>query len=80
MVTFYHDLMIRFLEVVVPLLYSLHHDQEHPIIYVMVQFGTCRFLRVDVDRSENRETLILVENAGYGEAACISQQNNRLCC
>jgi len=79
MVALYEDLMIRSLEVVVPLLQSLHNGQELPIVRVVVLFGTYSFSRVDVDRSENTETVTVVENAGYGKAACISLQNNRLC-
>jgi len=79
MVALYEDLMIRSLEVVAPLHHSLHDGQELPIVRVVVLFGTCAFLRVEVDRSENPETVILVENAGYREAASIGLQNNQLC-
>jgi hypothetical protein len=79
MVALYEDLMVRSLEVVAPLLQSLHDGQELSIVRVVVLFGTCAFPRVEVDWSENPETVILVENAGYGQAACIGLQNNRLC-
>jgi hypothetical protein len=68
MVAMYEDLMIRSLEVVARLLHSLHDGQELPIVHVVVLFGTSAFSRVEVNRSGNRETVILVENAGYGEA------------
>jgi len=71
--------MIRSLEVEAPLLHSLHNGQEIPIVCVVVLFGTCAFSRVEVYRSENPKTVILVENVGYGEAACIGLHNNRLC-
>jgi len=79
MVALYEDLIIRSLEVLAPLLDSLQDGQELPIVRVVVLFGTCAFSRVEVDRSENLETVILVENAGSGEATCIALQNNRLC-
>jgi len=78
MVALYEDLMIRSLEVVAPLLHSLHDGQELPIVHVLVLFGTCGFSRAEVDWSENPETVILVVNAGYGEATCVGLQNNRL--
>jgi len=61
--------MTQSLEVVAPLLLSLHDGQELPSIRVVVLFGTSAFSRVEVKRSENPESIILVENAGYGEAA-----------
>jgi len=79
MVALYENLMIRSLEVVAPLLHSLYARQELPNVRVGVLFGTCAFSRVEVDRSENPETVVRVENAGYGEAACIGLQNNQLC-
>jgi len=79
MVALYENHMIRSLKVVTPLLHSLHDGQELSTIRVVVLFGTCAFSRVEVDRTENPETVILVENARYGEAACIGQQNNQRC-
>jgi len=79
MVALYGDLMIRSLEVVAPLVDGLHDGQELPIVCVTVLFGTCAFWRVEVDRSENPETVILVQNTGYGEDVCIGLQNNQLC-
>jgi hypothetical protein len=79
MVALYEDIVIRSLEVVAPLLHSRHDGQELLIVRVLVLFGTCAFWRVEVDWSVNPETVILVENAGYGEAACIGLRNNRLC-
>jgi len=79
MVALYEDLMIRSLQVVAPLLHSLHDGLDLPIVRVVVLFGTCPFWSVEVDRSENPETVILVEKPVYGEAACIALQNNQLC-
>jgi hypothetical protein len=79
MVSLFEDLMIRSIQVVVPLLQSLHDGQELPILRVIVLFRTCAFSRVEVDFSDNAETVILVKNSGYSEGACISLQNNRLC-
>ena len=79
MVALYEDLMTRSLEVVAPLLHSLHNGQEFPIVRIVVLFGTCAFSREEVDWSVNPETVILVENASYGEATCIGLKNNRLC-
>ena len=73
------DHMIRSLEVVAPLLLSLHDGQELPMVCVVVLFGTCAFSRVEVDQSGNPENVILVENASYGETACIGLQNDWLC-
>jgi len=78
MVTLYKDIMISPHEVVAPLLHSLHDGQELPIVSVVVLFGTCAFSRVEVDQSENRKTVVLVENSGYGVAACVGLQNNWL--
>jgi hypothetical protein len=78
MVALYEDLMIGSLEGVAPLLHRLHDGQEHPIVHVVVLFATCAFSTVSVDHSENPKTIILIENAGYGKAACIGQQNNQL--
>jgi hypothetical protein len=65
MVALYEDLVIRSLEGVAPLLHCLHDGQELPIVRVVVLFGTCAFSRVEVDRFDNPETVILVENARY---------------
>ena len=77
MIAMYEDLMIWSLEVVVPLLHSVHNGQDLPIVRVVVLFGTLEISAVEVDRSENPENIVLVENAGNGEAACISLQNNQ---
>jgi len=79
MVVLYEDLMIHSLKVVAPLLHSPHDGQDFPIVSVVVLFSTFAFSRVEVDRSENPETVIPVENASHGETACIGLQNNRLC-
>jgi hypothetical protein len=71
--------MICSRKVVAPLLHSLPDGQELLIVHVIVLFCACIFSRVEVDRFENPETVILVENAKYGRAACIGLQNNRLC-
>lgn len=79
MVALYEIIMTRSLTVVAPLLYSLHDGQELPIICVIVVFRTCAFSRVEVDRFPNSETVILVDHAGYGKAACIRLSNHQLC-
>jgi len=66
MVALYKDLVIRSLEVVTPLLHSLHNGQEVPIARVAVLFGTRAYSGGEVDWSENAETFVLVENAGSG--------------
>jgi hypothetical protein len=71
--------MIRSLKVVAPFLDSLHERQELPIVRIVVLFGTCAFSTIEVDCSENPETVILVENSGCGEAACIGLPNKWLC-
>jgi hypothetical protein len=78
MVALNEDLVIRSLEVVPQLLHSLLHGQEHLIVRIIDLFGTCAFSRVVVHRSENRETVILFEKLGYGEAASIGLQNDWL--
>jgi hypothetical protein len=67
MVALYEDLMIRSRKVVAPLVDSLHNRQEVPIVRVVVLLGTCACSRVEVGRSENSETVILVENAGLAK-------------
>jgi hypothetical protein len=67
--------MIRSLKGVAPLLHSCNDCQECPIIRAIVLFGTCAFSKLEVDQTENPKTDILVENADYGKAACISMQN-----
>jgi hypothetical protein len=79
MVTLYEDLMVRSIEGVAPLNDSLHNGEELPIVHVVVLFGTCAFPILEVDWSENPETVMLVENAGCGEAAYIVLQTNRHC-
>ena len=71
--------MISSLEVVAPLLHSLHAVQEIPIVCILVLFGICALLRVKVEWFENPKTVIRVEDARYGEAASIGLQNNALC-
>jgi len=75
----YEDLMIRSLEVVTPLLHVLNNGQQLQIVCVVVLFGTWAYSRVEVDLAENSETVVLVENPGYGKAASIALQNNLLC-
>ena len=77
MVALYEDLMIHSLQVVTPLLQSLHDGQELQIISVVVLLGTWAFSEVEADWFENSETIILVENTGDGEAAYIGLQRNQ---
>jgi len=79
MVALYEDIMICSLQIVAPLFHSLDDGQELPIVRVVVLFSICALSRIEVDCSENPETVILVKNAGYGEAACIGLQNNLPC-
>jgi hypothetical protein len=58
MVALYVDLMIRFLEVVAPLLPSLHNGQELPMVRGVVLFGTWAFSSIDVDRSVRALTTV----------------------
>jgi len=78
MVTLYEDVMIHSLEVVTPLLHTHHDDQWFLVVHVLLRFSTWVFLRVEVHRSENPKTVLLVKNTGYGEAACIDLLNNLL--
>jgi hypothetical protein len=72
------DLLVRSLDVVAPLIQCLHDGQELLIVHVVVLFRTCAFPRVEVEWSENPETVIIVENADYPEAASIGLLHNRL--
>lgn len=71
--------MIYSLAVVAPLLCGLHNGQELLIVSVVVLLSTCAFSTLNVEQFENLKTVILVEYAGYGKAACIGLQNTRLC-
>jgi hypothetical protein len=74
----YEDYIFHSIEVLAPLLLSLHDGQELPIVHVVVLLSTYSYNRVEVDRFENPKSVLLVENAGYGHSACICRQNNRL--
>jgi len=78
MVDYYEDMILRSLEVVLPLCHSSQVREEIPIIRVVVLFGTATFLRVEVEWTLNPETNILVENSGFGKATCIGLLSNRL--
>jgi hypothetical protein len=79
MAALYVDFLIHSFEVVTPLYQSRHDGQQLPIVFVIGSFSTCAFSSVEVARSENPETIVLVENAGSGEATWIGLNNNRLC-
>jgi hypothetical protein len=78
-VALYHDHMIGSLEIVSPLPQGLHDGQLLPIVRVIVLFGRGEISRVEVDRSGNAETVILVENTGDCEATCVCLEDERLC-
>jgi len=61
----------RALQVVTPLDHSLQDGIFLLIVHVVALLCTWAFSRVEVDRAENPQTVVQVENAGYGEAACI---------
>jgi len=77
MVALDQDLVIGALEIVSPLFHCLDNRQELPIVRVVVLFGGRAFSRVVIDWAKNPESVVLVEDAGDCEAACIGLQNDR---
>jgi len=77
MVALDQDLVISALEIVSPLFHCLKNRQELPIIRVIVLFGRRAFSRVEIDWAKNPESVVLVEDAGDCEAACIGLQNDQ---
>jgi len=76
-VTLDQDLVIGALEMVSPLFHCIDNRQELPIIRVVVLLGAGAFSRVEIDWVKNPESVILVEDAGDCEAACVGLQNDR---
>jgi len=76
-VTLDQDLVIGALKIVSPLFHYLDNRQELPIVRVVVLFGGGAFSRVEIDWAKNPEFVLLVEDAGDCEAACIGLQNDR---
>jgi len=77
MVALDQDLVISALVIVSPLFHCLNNRQELPIVRVVVLFGGGGFSRVEIDWAKNAESVVLVEDAGVCEAACIGLQNDR---
>jgi len=65
----YQDFVISCLEIVPPLFHSLHDREKLPIVHIIILFEIRAFSRVDIDRSESSESIVLSENAGNREAA-----------
>jgi hypothetical protein len=77
MVALDQDLVISAVEIVSPLFHCLDNRQELPIVRVVVLFAGTAFSRVEIDCAKNPESVVLVEDAGDCEAACIGLQNDR---
>jgi hypothetical protein len=65
------DIAIGTLEIVSPWFHCLDHCQVLPIVRVVVLFGGRAFSGVEIDLAKNPESVVLVEDAGDCEAACI---------
>jgi len=76
MVALDQDIAISALEIVFPLCHWINNRQELPIVPVIVLFGRGAFLRVEIDWPTNPESVVLVEDAGICEAACLCLQND----
>ena len=78
MVAFCEDLMSYSLEVGMPIVHSVHDGQEVPIIHVTVLFRTWTLSRVECYKSDEVKTVVLVDNAGHGDALRITVINTPL--
>jgi len=77
-VSLHNHLINPSIEVVMPLLYGFHHSQDRPMVNFVVRFGTSALLRVDLNLTDNPESVIHVLNPRNCTAACISLLINRL--
>ena len=78
MVALDQDLVIGAREVVYPLFDHVDDCQELPMIRVVVLFGRRAFSRVQIDRSKDPESVVLVKDGGDCEATCIGLQHDRI--
>jgi len=70
-------LVISALGIVSPLCHYLDNRQELPIVRVVVLFGGRACARIEIEWAKNPESVVLVEDEGDCEAACIGLQNDR---
>jgi len=77
MVALDQDLVISVLEIVSRLFHCLENRQELLIVRVVVLFGPGASFRLEIDWAKKPESVVLVEDAGDYEAACIGLQNDR---
>jgi hypothetical protein len=72
------DDLIRFLEVVKPLICCLQNRKALPVVWVIFLFGTRYFWTVEIDWCQYPETILLLENSGDYEDAGHKFQNDWL--
>jgi hypothetical protein len=64
------------LQVISPLFYYLHDGQQFVIVSVIVFLGWGELSVVEIDWSEDSESIELIENARNNKAICIHLGNN----
>jgi hypothetical protein len=65
------DLVISALEMLSPFCHCLDNHQEPHMVHVVVLFGGRAFSGVEIDWAKNPRLVVLFEDAGECEAACI---------